>query len=784
MQQSFLKSGKLATPKGSNFAGTVVKLDVNKGAPLSIRALVGNRENQQERLELLKQYYPDARGFFENDKLKKIADEFGYGEDNFVYTDVDDNGKEIQVLYNPKGLDLGDYASVGRSVAESMAGILGGALASPAGPVGIASGIGLGAEAGGQLYDRAMDVLAKEYLDRGGFTQETIDAFTRVGINVVAPEFIQQIAKKLPNPFNIKGGVKRVLGVTDDVAKRGREILKKAQKFGIDIPTLGQVIDSGTARWFSTKLRQLPLTADDYMKKVDEFKTALANTVTNLAQQYGKPVKEKGAIGSLLKKQASNALQRFDDTQTKLYKDAADLLDDNVRSQLPSVKAYIESLEEMVGEGLEQKNLNDIIQRGKKYLETVNKQGGMKANILLANRTDNLEILRAIDKGGETGKAGVNKANVKYFKDLNKALFEDMQNLFENAGGNEVKKAFNKAQRYTRLNQTLNIQPILNPLVDKTKMDYQAYNFAMQGTKESSERIKNIYKNLDEEGKKDLTASIFDRMGFMKPDSDVTEEAFNPNTFLKNYNNISKSAKKIIFSDSQLRKNLDDLVDIMEQSQKMNAFENPSGTGAPVLGVATFYGPLMYSAGSLLKGSLSEALAVGTGAYVLPATNRFLMTNKTFMNWLLKSGKDIVENPNNFTKHVTRLASSLTEKNVDPEYKEAVQEYIDSLLLNKTEEQSPISLLENEVKVSENKQEPMPIADAPTTPDVNLLTAQNIPQTPTAQGAMPPPPMAQAPMPQAPMPQQGGIGGLQQGQKFSALFPQDTMGQLIAQRKA
>ena len=90
----------------------------------------------------------------------------------------------------------------------------------------------------------------------------------------------------------------------------------------------------------------------------------------------------------------------------------------------------------------------------------------------------------------------------------------------------------------------------------------------------------------------------------------------------------------------------------------------------------------------------------------------------------------------------------------------------------------PISLLENEVKVSENKQEPMPIADAPTTPDVNLLTAQNIPQTPTAQGAMPPLPMAQAPMPQ-----QGGIGGLQQAQQFGALFPQDSMGQLIAQRK-
>ena len=74
--------------------------------------------------------------------------------------------------------------------------------------------------------------------------------------------------------------------------------------------------------------------------------------------------------------------------------------------------------------------------------------------------------------------------------------------------------------------------------------------------------------------------------------------------------------------------------------------------------------------------------------------------------------------------------------------------------------------------------QPMKIADAPTTPDVNLLTAQNIPQTPTAQGAMPPLPMAQAPMPQ-----QGGLANLQQAQQFGALFPQDSMGQLIAQRK-
>ena len=82
---------------------------------------------------------------------------------------------------------------------------------------------------------------------------------------------------------------------------------------------------------------------------------------------------------------------------------------------------------------------------------------------------------------------------------------------------------------------------------------------------------------------------------------------------------------------------------------------------------------------------------------------------------------------------------------------------------------------------------PMTIADAPTTPDVNILLQSENAQQAMAQGAkdMGMAPMPPAPMPtaQAPMPPQGGLANLQQAQQFGALFPQDSTGQLIAQGK-
>ena len=57
MTKTFLQSGKLASPNGSKFGNSKVKLNAEQGAPIKIRALVGNREKPEQRLEVLKQYY-------------------------------------------------------------------------------------------------------------------------------------------------------------------------------------------------------------------------------------------------------------------------------------------------------------------------------------------------------------------------------------------------------------------------------------------------------------------------------------------------------------------------------------------------------------------------------------------------------------------------------------------------------------------------------------------------------------------------------------------------------
>lgn len=103
-----------------------------------------------------------------------------------------------------------------------------------------------------------------------------------------------------------------------------------------------------------------------------------------------------------------------------------------------------------------------------------------------------------------------------------------MINLFENAGGEKAVKAYRKAQNYTRLNQNLNINEALNPIVDKDAD--QAFKFVLSGTKESSERLDKVFRSMSKEGQENLSASIIDRMGYTRP-AGTEIDGWNPNVF-------------------------------------------------------------------------------------------------------------------------------------------------------------------------------------------------------------------------------------------------------------
>jgi len=775
---TYLQTGKtgkgiVILPKGFTYQGRKISLDVESGAPLSVRAVVGNREDPQERLELLKKYYPDAKGFSESDNMKKIAKEFGYGEDNFIYTIKDNEGNETQTLYNPIGLDEGDTASMGRAIAETIGGVVGTVASLPSvavsGPIGPIIGAGLGAEGGGQIYDRVMDYLAKEYVSRGSFSEELIDSMLRVGVNITAPEFVQQVTKRIPNPF--KGGARLLTGVTNKIAEQSRKTLKKAEKLGIDIPTLGQLSDSNFARFVTTKLKSFPQTVDQYVQKQEEFINSLAEATADLAKKFGSPQREGGKIGFALQKEALNALEKFRVRQTTLFTEASKSLPPGVKTQLPSLQSLVDDINKEVDEGVDPDIVKAVLKRAKSYLDFAKKNDGMSVDALLKNRTINLQIAKSANAGTET--VGINKANVKYLKDINKALYEDMINLFENAGGEKAVKAYRKAQNYTRLNQNLNIDEALNPIVDKNAD--QAFKFVLAGTKESSERLNKVYRSISKEGQQDLSASLVDRMGYTKPGGSEID-SWNPNTFLRNFDNLSTSVKDTIFKDKKLKGQLDDLVDVLKQAKKMNNFENPSGSGANIVGITSLAAPLLGAYSSVTTGSLTGIGLAGT-AFLTPYSMRYLMTNKNFMNWLISSGKEVIDNPRSLSKHLSRLGASIVEKEVDPEYKEAVGDYINQLLFQMNNNQ------ESKVEEEQDKQVAQAVKETPQQPVGNVqVTQPNINITPPTTQA--PPPQMMASLPDQKSVGGGGITSVGKKEQFGGLFPTDDLGKLIASRKA
>ena len=79
--------------------GKTVSFDKDTGADLKVRAIVGNEENRERRLALIKQYYPDAIGLFEDgpetkDAYRNWAKANNISEDNFVFTRLDEDGNE------------------------------------------------------------------------------------------------------------------------------------------------------------------------------------------------------------------------------------------------------------------------------------------------------------------------------------------------------------------------------------------------------------------------------------------------------------------------------------------------------------------------------------------------------------------------------------------------------------------------------------------------------------------------------------------------------------------
>jgi hypothetical protein len=454
----------------------------------------------------------------------------------------------------------------------------------------------------------------------------------------------------------------------------------------------------------------------------------------------------------------------------------------NSRSNLSNVKELYEDLLNQQ-EKTKDKARDKVITEIKSILDlsekAVGRRGPMQQGYTAQDLLDQRSIvLRNIRAGDSPLKGDYTKSEVPFLKRLQTALFNDTEELVKNFGGEEAFDKLRKAQDYRATVQD-EVYSLTNKIEQRMQQKAEnVFKFAIDGTASGSKRIKEIYDNvLDEEGKKDLTASLVRRMGLKTPDGGEGSD-WTVGKFLKNYNNYSKEAKNVIFGNKELRDNLNTIVEIANRSMDVEQFANPSKTGyetssvlMPLLSVMGATGA--YSAG----GSKVVAGIVGSGIYMSPRAALNLISSPKFTTWLLDTSKKADKNPNILAQSIGNLAASAVEKGVDPSYGEAVDEYINTLLFKgQTEEMS-----QTETKDVQTMAEAQPPKETPQQQVGNIqVTQPNINITPpTSQ----PPRQTASLLPNTPS-VGGGITSVGKKEQFGGLFPTDNIGKLIANRKA
>jgi len=644
-------------------------IDTSTGAPKKVRAIVGNFDNPERRLEAIKQYYPDA--------VSTAGTPMG--EDNFIYTNP---ATGQRTLYNPKGFDMGDVVSVGRDIVSGIAGTIGGGSALVAGQLGpqiatpeefvtVPAAAALASEGAGQLYDRAVDAFLPDpfSVSRGGLAEQGTKAVTNIGMEIVGGKLVEKGIDALKA---VPGGItRRLAGVGKQRQATSQNRLKEASDLDVILPSAGTVSQSPMLMFFERRMQDFPTSSPVVFEKFENFRTSAAQAVQNVASKYGRVVSEGGEIGESLLSGAEKGLAKFKRDQSKLYDDAFDL----APNATGRVNNIIELRSKLVDElSKAEKSLRPSMQAAldetDRLIADSQAGGGIDLKTLRQLRTN---LRRKIDGLNRQGYGD----SASYLDTVYASLTNDMKDSVLNYGGENANKALSKADIYTRNRQKFDVQPVFEKLNKDKKTGVQAFSFLMQGTKESGAQLKKILRNIPPSERGDIQASVLSRLGRTNPAGQDAIEEFSTAKFLTNYSKLADSAKDAFFGKGGNRAELDKLVAMFDDVKSADAFANNSRTGQS-LGFMATLSPLAGGLGMIGQGydvgsAATTAVAGLVGTALAPYITSRLLTKPEFIRWLVKSGPQMGKNPNSTGFHLGRLMEIASR---DSQFREDAFEYI------------------------------------------------------------------------------------------------------------
>ena len=381
----------------------------------------------------------------------------------------------------------------------------------------------------------------------------------------------------------------------------------------------------------------------------------------------------------MIQNAVQNARQKFKARQDTLYGAAYDAAG-NVTSNLKNLQELKDFLSN-------QKSLAPST-LGQDISPAINQINRILRDATANNNALPLDILRGIrtqigkNLGPIKGKVRIAKEGDEYLSSIYSALTKDMNAAVKSADNTEALFLLTKADRYTKLNNNLNVRKVFDE-IDKRKLPSQVFDFAMQGSDAGATRINSILRNLNAEQRGAMAATVLGRLGY-RPGQD-----FSASTFLTNWQKLNPKAKKSLFGADKYREmsnELNSLVRILDVAVERGKAENVSKTATVLQTVGTINS--LITAGGLvtygvMSGSPGASAAGSTlaGAAMTPVAISTLITSPKFIRWLKGTAQATQRNPNQLGIQLARLGV-IAER--DSDLAPAINEFMNNMAVTLT----------------------------------------------------------------------------------------------------
>lgn len=640
-------------------------MDRKSGAPYEWRNAVGNALRPEDKLATLRKFAPDAMPF---------------DDDNFVYTDKR-TGRAV--LFNPQGLDTGDFFGAAREITIGVGSTLGGVFGgmggtvagAPLGPgalgtgaAGAAMGAGWGAAVSASFYDW----MAAQF----GETQRSENFIKRTAENVTQGLMAAsgQRAFEIAVPVVVTGA-KQVLG---GGTAKANEIYNRMIAHGIT-PTAGGVTGGRGAGIFEKALDQAAASATTMRNQIESVVTTAQAAAARIASKLGAPQSQQ-AIGARMQQAAQSAIERFRVDQARLEDDLAAQIGDDAMFSIDAVRGFYDELVQFgkTMPGFSQKAYGSVKETLEMLMDDAAANGGrIPYSAFRQVRTFFGEKMTDMSEG----------VNRSVYKRLYAAMTDDLEFGATARGFGDM---FMDTVAFTR-NFKTEFDDLLNKLIDLDAPE-KGYRFLMNSRRDGGTFFQKMREQFTDEEWGDVSATIIQKMGY-KNFGNEADDAFSVSTFLTNWKTISEEAKATLFeglkNGKEVQKSLNELLDVFGEMAKNARLANTSNTAG-----ATHTLQLMDALGSDATKVVLGAVAIGghpglaavgfgatlMGKVVTPMAASKLITHPAFIKWLAEG--PAVKTGAAAGRHIGRLSTIAVTY---PEIRDYIHEFSDKLSYVKNE---------------------------------------------------------------------------------------------------